>query len=133
MMKFIAVFLLMHINILAQKKEFCSLYLPTQKNEIMLDEIYLCQSKFYLKHKLGEVRDIVVKKYKKGVYEIVDLENIINQKYSRVNRFKGSIFFIIVGNDKIFIKEDREGKNIFYSFYKTKKKIPQNLLDEDFQ
>lgn len=118
------------INIFAQTGKFCTLYVSQCKNESMLEEVYNCDGKFFLKFKYGETKDAVLEKQKDGSYKITNIGYMINQKYLDIKKFQNEKYFIIIKKDRItlrVIKGTNEKK--FYDYLKSKKIIPKYLLE----
>lgn len=129
MKNLLLIFLFSYINISAQKGEFCILYLPHCKNESMLEEIYSCEGKFFLKFKYGETKDVALEKQKDGSYKIKNIDYMVNQKYLDIKKFQSKKYFIIIKKDKITLRVIKgNNENKFYDYLKSKKIIPKNLL-----
>ncbi len=108
----------------------CNLYLPQYENESMLEEIYKCDGKFYLKLKYGETKDAVIEKQNDGSYKITNICYMINQKYLDIKKFQNDKYFLMVKKDRItlrVIKGNNEKK--FYDYLKSKKVTPKYLLE----
>lgn len=96
----------------------------------MLEEVYKCDGKFYLKFKYGEMKDAVIEKQNDDSYKITNIGYMINQKYLDIKKFQNDKYFIIVKKDRItlrVIKDNNEKK--FYDYLKSKKVIPKYLLE----
>ena len=110
------------INIFSQTGKICTLYLSSNKNDSMLEEIYNCDGSFFLKFKYGEAKDAVVVKQKDGSYKISNIGYMINQQYLDIKKFQKKKYFILVKKDKVtlsVIEADNQKK--FYEYLKSKK------------
>lgn len=118
------------INFSAQSSKFCNLYLPQYENESVLEEVYKCDEKFYLKFKYGETKDAVIEKQNDGSYKITNIGYMTNQKYLDIKKFQNEKYFIIVKKDRITLKVIKNNnQKKFYDYLKSKKVIPKYLLE----
>ncbi|MCS3531069.1 hypothetical protein [Chryseobacterium sp. JUb7] len=95
MKNILLILLFSYINIFAQTGKFCTLYLSPCKNESMLEEVYNCDGKFFLKFKYGETKDAVVEKQNDGSYRIMNIGYMINQKYLDIKKFQNEKYLLL--------------------------------------
>ena len=127
----LSLLLINFINLHAQSKEFCNVYLSQHENETMLEEIYVCGDKFFFKFKYGEIKDAIIKKQNDTSYKIMNIEYMLNQKYLDINKFKENKYYIAIKKDKITLKFIKNNKyKRFYNYPKLKKTIPKYLLQQ---
>ena len=116
-------------NIYAQSNKFCNLYLPQCKNESLLEEFYSCEGKFYAKFKYGDTRDVILEKQSDGSFKILNIEQMLNQKYLNIKKFQKTKYFIILKKNKMTLRVTKNNQDKFYDYLKSKKQIPKYLLE----
>ena len=106
----------------------CKIYSPEFSEETFINFIYICKNNIYFELKYGEIQKAQLLQINYNTYKILNIPQMVNQKYLDINKFKNNSYTIAINQIFLVLKIKTHNQNKIHKFIKYKGEISEFLL-----